>query len=78
MECDGEFYVQFLANEVPVALDVPGVEGTKWKWGVWVTYRLFKAKDFIEQWIEVLKNNNMENCLYEDWKDLCGTPECTM
>ena len=40
--------------------------------------RLFKATDFIEQWVQVLKDNNMENCLYEDWKELCGTPECTM
>lgn len=40
--------------------------------------RLFKAKDFIEQWIQVLKDNGMENCLYEDWKGLCGAPECTM
>ena len=67
-----------MANEVPVALDVPGMEGTKWGLEMRANRRLFKATDFIEQWIQVLKNNDMENCLYEDWKELCGTPECTM
>lgn len=41
-------------------------------------HRLFKATVLSSSGFMVLKDNNMENCLYEDWKELCGTPECTM
>lgn len=41
-----------------------------------VRCRIFEVEPFLKQWVDILKNNEMENCLYDDFVKICDEPVC--
>ena len=75
MECEVKYYIRLLANEVPVQLDLPNAFDTTFDVSEQCfMYRLFEVNAFFDQWIEILRSNELNTCSYNDFVKLCGEP----
>ena len=48
----------------------------EWLLMMGVRYRIFEVEPFLKQWVDILKSNEMENCLYDDFVKICDEPVC--
>lgn len=77
MQCGDGFYFRMLANEVPIRMDLRMTKyENEWLLMMGVRYRIFEVEPFLKQWVDILKSNEMDNCLYDDFVKICDEPVC--